>query len=593
MKCHLFFVSLLLLLLSLPMAAQQNKFRVVDFQEDPLDLTAVEHEKRDANGDRYAVIKVSSENPDDELREYLFNFGYLNHITEYHNNKIWLYVQRNAKRVTIQREGYRTIDNFDLKTTIMPGKTYVMILSAEAQKVMKQMVQFVITPADAKATVLIKKEVQGASEEMFGTTDNSGMVSKLLDYGKYYYRVVAENYHLSDGMMLLDNENETYVEKITLRGNFGNVTLRTTQAADIYVDGQKRGTQQWTGNLKAGNYTIECRQANHKSSTQYITVNEGETKTFDLTPPTPITGKLSISSTPLDADIMIDGQSYGKTPKLIPNLLIGQHQIALSKSGFAEEKSQVEIKEEQIAELNLTLHQNEEIFTITNNGKTVSFKMIRVAAGTFQMGSNTRFSNEQPFHNVTLTNDYYIGETEVTQELWEAVMGSNPSSFKDAQNPVENVSWDDCKTFINKLNSLAGQRFRLPTEAEWEYAARGGNKSSNYTYPGSNNLKDVAWYKDNSNSKTHSVKTKAPNELGIYDMSGNVWEWCEDWYDESYYKNSPTTDPTGPASDSFRVYRGGGWLNFATDCHSAYRGFGMPSGTGDSLGLRLALSVSE
>ena len=498
-------------------------------------------------------------------------------------------MQRNAKRVTIQREGYRTIDNFDLKTTIMPGKTYVMILSAEAQKVMKQMVQFVITPADAKATVLIKKEAQGVSEEMFGTTDNAGMVSKLLDYGKYYYRVVAENYHLSDGMMLLDNENETYVEKITLRGNFGNVTLRTTQAADIYVDGQKRGTQQWTGGLKAGNYTIECRQANHKSSTQYITVNEGETKTFDLTPPTPITGKLSISSTPLDADITIDGQSYGKTPKLIPNLLIGPHQITLSKSGFAEEKSQVEIKEEQIAELKLTLHQNEEIFTITNNGKTVSFKMIRVEAGTFQMGGN----EYKPIHSVTLTNDYYIGETEVTQELWEVVMGSNPSRFKGARNPVEKVRWNDCKTFINKLNSLAGQRFRLPTEAEWEYAARGGNKSRNYTYSGSNNIDDVAWYDGTSSEKSHPVRTKAPNELGIYDMSGNVFEWCEDWDSSTYYQNSPSTNPTGPTSGSYRVYRGGGWFDEAACCRSVYRSSIKPSDCLSHLGLRLALSVSE
>ena len=581
----------LLLLLSLPMAAQQNKFRVVDFQEDPLDLTAVEHEKRDANGDRYAVIKVSSENPDDELREYLFNFGYLNHITEYHNNKIWLYVQRNAKRMTIQREGYRTIDNFDLKTTIMPGKTYVMILSSEAQKVKKQMVQFVITPVDAKATVLIKKEAQGASEEMFGTTDNAGMVSKLLDYGKYYYRVVAENYHLSDGMMLLDNENETYVEKITLRGNFGNVTLRTTQAADIYVDGQKRGTQQWTGSLKAGNYTIECRQANHKSSMQYITVNEGETKTFDLTPPTPITGKLSISSTPLDADITIDGQSYGKTPKLIPNLLIGPHQITLSKSGFAEEKSQVEIKEEQIAELKLTLHQNVGTFTITNNGKTVSFKMIRVEAGTFQMGGN--LSDCKPIHSVTLTNDYYIGETEVTQELWETVMGNNPSNSKSAQNPVEMVSWNDSKTFINKLNSLTGQKFRLPSEAEWEYAARGGRKSRNYTYSGSNNIKDVAWYKDNSNNKSHVVKAKAPNELGIYDMSGNVSEWCEDFYDDKYYEQSPKINPTGPTSGYFRIIRDGGFDGWAVNVETSSRIHNVPVLFTNDLGLRLALSVSE
>ena len=579
---------LFMLLFSLPMGAQQRKFRIVEFYEDPTDITASEVGKRDANGDVYAIVKVTASGNEDKLAAYRFNFGLANSLVDSsRSDELWVYVQRNAKYVTIERDGFASVRKYDLNTTIMPGKTYVMILSAEAQKVLKQMVQFVITPADAKATVLIKKEIPGASEEIFGITDNAGMISKLLDYGKYYYRVMAENFHQSDGIMVLDNENETYVEKITLRGNFGNVTLRTTQAADIYVDGQKRGTQQWTGSLKAGNYTIECRQANHKSSTQYITVNEGETKTFDLTPPTPITGKLSISSTPLDADITIDGQSYGKTPKLIPNLLIGLHQITLSKSGFAEEKSQVEIKEEQITELNLTLNDRpkENIFTVTNKGKTVSFKMIRVEAGTFQMGGN----EYKPIHSVTLTNDYYIGETEVTQELWEVVMGSNPSRFKGAQNPVEMVSWEDCKTFINKLNSLTGQHFRLPTEAEWEYAARGGNKSQGYTYSGSNNLKDVAWYEDNSRSETHPVKTKAPNELGIYDMSGNVYEWCQDWYDGSYYENAPSTNPTSPASGSSRVLRGGGWNDSAWYCRSANRYCSTPSYASGDLGLRLAL----
>ena len=228
-------------------------------------------------------------------------------------------------------------------------------------------------------------------------------------------------------------------------------------------------------------------------------------------------------------------------------------------------------------------------FTVKNNGRTVSFKMIGIAAGTFKMGSTSGDSDERPVHSVTLTNDYYIGETEVTQELWEAVMGSNPSRFKGAQNPVEQVNWEDCKTFINKLNSLTGQSFRLPTEAEWEYAARGGSKSLNYTYSGSNNIDDVAWYHVNSRSKAHPVKTKEPNELGIYDMSGNVWTWCEDWYDSSYYKNSPSTNPTGPASGYYRVIRGGGWSFSAEGSRSADRVSCTPSKRGFNIGLRLAL----
>ena len=228
---------------------------------------------------------------------------------------------------------------------------------------------------------------------------------------------------------------------------------------------------------------------------------------------------------------------------------------------------------------------NAEVREYTVGG--VTFRMIRVEAGTFQMGSTTGDSDEQPVHSVTLSADYYIGETEVTQELWTAVMGNNPSYFtSDSKLPVESVSWNDCKTFITKLNALTGTDFRLPTEAEWEFAARGGNKSKGYTYSGSNAIGDVAWYTSNSESKTHVVKTKMPNELGIYDMSGNVWEWCSDWYGN--YSSAAVTDPQGPSSDSARVERGGCWNGGATYCRCASRGCFMPSYTFNYLGLRLA-----
>ena len=217
----------------------------------------------------------------------------------------------------------------------------------------------------------------------------------------------------------------------------------------------------------------------------------------------------------------------------------------------------------------------------TVNG--VSFKMIAVKGGTFQMGSDDGYN---AVHQVTLS-DYYIGETEVTQELWNAVMGSNPSYCTgNMQRPVETVSWNDCQTFISKLNQLTGGRFLLPTEAQWEYAARGGNKSKGYTYSGSNAIDDVAWYNDNSDRMTHPVKTKAPNELGIYDMSGNVFEWCSDWYGS--YSSAAQTDPTGPATGFYRVRRGGSWDDIAASCRVAYRISGAPTNTINYLGLRLA-----
>lgn len=224
--------------------------------------------------------------------------------------------------------------------------------------------------------------------------------------------------------------------------------------------------------------------------------------------------------------------------------------------------------------------------TFTVNG--VSFKMVSVSGGTFQMGSedSDADSAEKPVHQVTLS-DFSIGQTEVTQELWEAVMGSNPSNFKGAKLPVEKVSWNDCQTFITKLNEQTGQKFRLPTEAEWEFAARGGNNNMGNKYAGSNTIGDVAWYTDNSGSTTHEVATKLPNELGLYDMSGNVWEWCQDWYGS--YGSSNQTNPTGATSGSLRVRRGGSWFSYARLCRVAYRSAIAPTGANNSLGLRLAL----
>ncbi len=225
----------------------------------------------------------------------------------------------------------------------------------------------------------------------------------------------------------------------------------------------------------------------------------------------------------------------------------------------------------------------------------VSFNMIKVEGGTFTMGATSEMENpwdeEKPAHKVTITNDYYIGETQVTQALWKAVMESNTSRFEGNNLPVERVSWNDCQNFIEKLNTLTGEHFRLPTEAEWEFAARGGNKSKHYQYSGSNNLDDVAWYFGNSGSKTHLVATKQANELGIYDMSGNVWEWCQDWFGD--YKSSAQTNPTGPSSGSFRVFRGGRWGSEARSCRSSHRNNGIPDFGYNNLGLRLTCSTKS
>ena len=240
--------------------------------------------------------------------------------------------------------------------------------------------------------------------------------------------------------------------------------------------------------------------------------------------------------------------------------------------------------------------------TFTVNG--VSFDMIAVEGGSFSMGATSEQvadanNNEYPAHPVTLSS-FYIGKTEVTQALWEAVMGSNPSYNKGAELPVEQVSWDDCQTFISKLNQLTGQTFSLPTEAQWEFAARGGNLSQGYKFSGSDTLTQVGWYSDNVEGdndpyfgRPHPVGTKQANELGIYDMSGNVSEWCSDIFSDTYYSKSEYWNPTGPSEGDARVVRDGSYWNFAEYCRVSRRSGGTPSNSTSILGLRLCLSPSE
>ena len=200
-------------------------------------------------------------------------------------------------------------------------------------------------------------------------------------------------------------------------------------------------------------------------------------------------------------------------------------------------------------------------------GSGVKLEMVLIPGGRVPDGlarfGQGRLSDEKPQHRVRITKPFYLGKYLVTQEQWEAVMGSNPSHFKGPKNPVEQVSWDDCQKFLEKLNAKSGPgagKFQLPTEAQWEYACRAGSTTRYCFGDDESGLGEYAWYGANSGGKTHPVGEKKPNAWGLYDMHGNVWEWCQDWYDGGYYANSPTDDPTGPATGSYRVFRGGGWV---------------------------------
>jgi len=228
-------------------------------------------------------------------------------------------------------------------------------------------------------------------------------------------------------------------------------------------------------------------------------------------------------------------------------------------------------------------------FKIVANGRNPLVpEMVFVEGGRFMMGTNNGEDDEKPLHEVELSS-YYIGKYEVTQAQWKAVMGNNPSYFKDCdQCPVEQVSWNDVKEFISKLNQQTGKKYRLPTEAEWEYAARGGKKSGGFTYSGSNNIGTVACYDFNSNKKTTTVGTKVDNELGIFDMTGNVWEWCSDWYGS--YSGTFQRNPQGASSGQYRSLRGGGWFYDASHCRVSNRNWSNPDFSYSFYGFRLVLS---
>ena len=328
--------------------------------------------------------------------------------------------------------------------------------------------------------------------------------------------------------------------------------------------------------------------------------------------------RLTIRYSPSSATVLVDNKMVKGTNGVAQTTLpVGQHSYIVACDGYDSEEGMVKLKASTPSNLQITLSKEAVAIQqstvsqpvvaqepvaqtpVTNVDNIsipvkdgISIDMVRVEAGTFTMGATAEMKDpydwEKPIHQVTLTNDYYIGKYEVTQALWQAVMGNNRSYFNGDNLPVEKVSWKDCQKFLSKLNRITGKTFRLPTEAEWEYAVRGGKKSRGYQYSGSNNLSDVAWYGENSGGKTHAVGTKQPNELGIYDMTGNVWEWCQDWYEK--YSSSSQVNPTGANSGSYRVFRGGSWFNDVRVCRLSCRCDNGPDFRNFDIGLRLVLS---
>ncbi|MDM8524989.1 SUMF1/EgtB/PvdO family nonheme iron enzyme [Desulfococcaceae bacterium HSG8] len=303
-----------------------------------------------------------------------------------------------------------------------------------------------------------------------------------------------------------------------------------------------------------------------------------------------------------DAAVWINGKKMGTGSLRFAPLSPGDYRIKVTRDGYLPYETSVEIGKGESLDVPAYLAKPEppkpkpiRQRTSADNGvRTVnSMEFVRVPGGKFRMGcgswAGSCYSGEKPVHEVYV-DDFYMGKYEVTQGQWKKIMGSNPSrSNKGDSYPVENVSWNDVQEFIRKLNEQSDGKYRLPTEAEWEYACRSGGKSEKYC--GGSNIDKLAWYGGNSGSETHSVGRKAPNGLGIYDMSGNVWEWCRDWYGN--YPSGSVRNPKGPNSGSPRVLRGGSWGDSAAGCRSAHR-YGISPGYRYSFyGLRLVLSPGQ
>lgn len=389
--------------------------------------------------------------------------------------------------------------------------------------------------------------------------------------------------------------------------------VSTPSGAAIWLDGKNTGktTPEVLESLSVGKHSVLLKQEGYKDASRSVQVVSSQhaeclmdLEKLPAPKETPVVevGSLKIVSAPSGAAIWLDGKNTGKTtPEILEEIALGNHKVVLKLAGYKDNSEQISLTSGKRIECSIELTKIPQSILSTSSTPKQNFtetvfginmKMVYVAGGDFMMGGTSEQgseaeNDEKPLRRVTLS-DYYIGAFEVTQGQWEKVMGTNPSYFrKGSDYPVENVSWEEARAFCQELSRKTGKNYVLPTEAQWEYAARGGNKNEGTKYSGSVSVDAVAWYDGNSGSSTHPVGTKRPNVLGLYDMSGNVWEWCSDWY--GAYPSTPQTNPVGPSSGSFRVYRGGSWGSNAGRCRVSFRGSNSPGYRYFYLGFRVAL----
>ena len=576
-------------------AAIAQKLTVESFKLAGSDLTAQTQPRKDLNNRNCALIKVGL-----GLQGVQFEGSIMGNV-ENKTGEYWVYMPQGNRMLKVKHANYApvmvTFADYGVEK-VESNRTYELTITASGN---------VVGPVDAGgnfyALTVSPKDAKVSIDGVLQSSSLDGEYSAMLPYGSHTYKVEAGGYISKSGSFTISNSDMTPIS-VSLVSAMATVSVTCpTPAVSLYVDKKSVGTIPWTGSLKEGMHLIEAKKEGYRSQQRTINLSQQQKLDVAFAELATVQGNLSVNYKPFGADVYVDGKKIGQSPRVFNGLLVGSHKVEIKKDGYGTESKQVNILEGQTATIAGVLTANTTVATNTASslsGNTItipvkngiSIDMVRVEAGTFTMGATSEMEDpydwEKPTHQVTLTNDYYIGKYEVTQALWKAVMGNNPSNFKGDNLPVEKVSWDDCQEFINKLNRITGKTFRLPTEAEWEYAARGGKKSRGYQYSGSNNISDVAWYSDNSGNMTNDVGSKQANELGIYDMTGNVWEWCQDRYGR--YDSFSQVNPTGANSGSDRVYRGGSWSYTARYCRSSFR-LRITSGYRRSfLGFRLVLS---
>ena len=601
MKHFLFFI--LSVSFALGTFAQELKIKSCTLASTDVTASSLENIRMDDVGDPCALVKILLL---DGISKVQGNV--IGDIKEYSSEK-WVYLSKGTKEIRIIPMHYKPLRVYfpDFGIDGMESKrTYVLDLviqnmGAEPVDAGGNFYALSVQPKNAVVTI------DGIQQNV--STD--GAYSAMLPYGTHTYKVEAGGYISKSGSFSVSSGDMTPIS-VSLLSAMASVSITCpTPAVSLYVDKKAVGNSPWSGSLKEGMHLLEARKSGYRS--QQKTIQLAQQQKLDVTfgELVAIQGNLSVNYKPFGADVYVDGKKLGQSPRVFNGLLVGNHQVEVRKDGYATDRKTISISEGQTASITGILASNAVASSSSNTSgyssssssmssgsntisipvkNGISIEMVKVEAGTFMMGATSEMKDpydwEKPVHQVTLTNDYYMGKYEVTQALWQAVMGNNPSRFKGENLPVETVNWNECQEFITKLNSMTGRKFRLPTEAEWEYSARGGKKSRGYQYSGSSYISDVAWY--DGGSKTHPVGTKQANELGIYDMSGNVWEWCSDWY--SSYSSSSQTNPTGSDSGSRRVDRGGGWGNGARRCRLSCRNYDTPDYRDCFLGLRLALT---